>query len=237
LTGLSQLKNLGSAFAMFAVDGIGGALGGLLRLTTGAGRLAASAVGLSQLATSMTLVAGAGRLLMGFTGLGAALFVGYEVISNWDKLAAAAERVWKALKQLSHGDTSGVKSIANDVAKKIGIEQPKDARITQPHGRFGPGFHGFGASTHGMSALIGTPYAPHFTDAQARMANVHDTIQRAQQAVRVNVTVAPIQVNSKVDVKVSGQVNGPVQGTATVSSAATAPRGTATAEGSYGHVR
>jgi hypothetical protein len=229
----------------------------------------ASLSGVSAVAADVGKLAAAGRALSLVTGVGLALAIGYEVVTHWQQIAVAAERLWTAISKIKGGNVSGglknTGSVVGDVNKKLGnianpaplnqqlpswLQLPDSSKrgvlddlvdatarayknLTDPHvGRLDNQRY----NAHRAGNALGA-FGPHYGDTRERMTHAQDVIAKAQQATRVNVTVAPIQVNSKVDVKVSGQVNAPLQGTATVSSAATAPRGAATAEGSYGHAR
>lgn len=208
ITGLSAaFRSLGAALGVVQGEGM---VAGFLRLSTGIGAMVANAVGLSSVASSMTLLAGSARLLLGLTGIGAALLIGYEVVEHWKQIADAITRTASALKELAKGNTQPMKDLANDTAKALGIDKPKDPMLQQPHGKFGN-------------------WHPQQSPADAAHAAAAQRVQ-----ADVNVKMDPIQINpatANVNVHVDVDAKGVGTGTGSGSMplSATAPRGTTAA--------
>lgn len=174
--------------------------------------------------------------------IGVGLMVADVVWQNWDKIAAASERVGAAISKIRGGDIAGgaadLWNAAKDINKKLG-----DAAGPLPGTPAAFGWSA-GVHPHGHGSRFYQPTGidhlaailPHFADTQGRMSHAKDIIAKAEQAIRVSVDVN-VKPVSPVTVNVTGQVNSPLQGSGTIPMSASASRGAATAEGSYGHVR
>lgn len=227
---------------------------GLAGMAAGLGGFIMRAAGLAAVAGSMSKIAMAGRLLMGLTGIGAALAIGYGIYANWDKLSGAMSKVWDASKKLASGDASGVKAILKsmgDSAREASAEFHKligaktqalaQAPVTNAKSQVNSAKEWIkslwgGGTQSGMKGL--GSYAPHYSATKNRLSaagNAHAAVAAAKQRitaeVKVRTEVGPITINpSTINVKVTGQINGPVQGAGSGPISATAPRGRATAE-------
>ncbi len=208
--------------------------------------------GLTAVASALARILFSARALMLLTGIGAALFIGYEVVNNWQSLAAAVKQVGDALKGIvAHGDftkaAQGIKDVVGDKAFEKGRDAGLNARYQMAKMReWFASWIGMGTKS-GMAGVA--QFAPQFMTAQAMAARNRDLLHRSHavqdgaryappatsgQAQRVqvesSVRLDPIQIQAppSIDVRVTGTINGNVQGSGKVPLSATAPRGQAT---------
>ena len=102
---------------------------------------------MAGMASAALRLAGSLRIITGLTGIGAALFIGYEIYENWDKLASAMERVKAAMSGLGKGDLTESKGILNDIAKFIAGDKA-------PEGQGGLGGYDWGLSGTIMDSIM-----------------------------------------------------------------------------------
>jgi hypothetical protein len=196
--------------------GVIGAFAGMARITTWAYRFAGAA----------GVIALAGRALLRLTGIGTALWIGSEIIQNWEKLAEIMARVkamWSNDKPHENTTLPGWMEKARQWMMSFD---------NQERSGIGPNFSSDGywrmlreAGIDGAPALNGNA-GPVQRNWGAGLAGA-----AAEQKVHVTTTLSPIQVQAPqaITVNVTGTVNGTVQGNGTIPLSATAPRGQTTA--------
>lgn len=184
--------------------------------------------GIAGFAASLWRAAGAVRILMGLTGIGAALFIGYEVVSNWDAIAGAAERLGSALKALTSGNIGPILDQIRGAAAWLGGVEPGKGTDWGLLGKAGSAAHG------AWRWFAGDANAAEGRTAQTDMGGYSPS--QIPQSVSVTTRIEPVNFNpATVTVNVTGQVNGPVSGSGSFDMQAQPSRGTSAAEaGSIG---
>lgn len=230
-----------------ALNGLSAAALPIIALGTLGSGLASTAkwlgtiAGFGQAGTALWSVAGALKAISLVTGVGLALGIGYEVVTHWKEIAAAAEKLAAAIGKIVGGNKQGIE----DAAKVLGDANESLGRKAAEPKNMGPFPNPFHSLAYGVPeqdmwinapkkfnewfGYIGSspppgatfnPNASRFyprgapSAADAAVNAQAAAAQRVQADVNVRSTIDPIQVTASpltVQVQVSGKVDA-VQG-------------------------
>lgn len=237
------------AMPLLSISIIAPAAGAALNWLSG-GTLAAGAVALrSALAGIVT----SALTLRGLTGLGLALFIGSEVVEHWDAVKAAIGGAANMMKDLWEGAKGSAAAFGDFMkqneaweARQKAAAEAEAARQQHMKATNNPGFKALMAayfrtfdasdylgdmakgtvnrkamSAYHMSRELAANPAPGVAAAAQAQA------QRVQVESFVRLDPVVVQAPPSIQVNVTGQINGPVNGSGTIPLSTNAPRGQA----------